>query len=299
MKKNTLVLFGMLLASLSYSQKIQLKKNVVLKDEIPIGKLEGKATMFNGTNVIIQSSDGTPLIVVKDPLVKFGSAFHEPMRYYLIDFIPYHKTVAFIPADKRFFTSEKKLVEYLFTTIGKDFFNSDGINESMIDSFIAEKDEAKKINDDTLHIARLVKVSKEKLQEPLIPRPANTSVGIRSVGKSVINKIWAETSQTFDIEQGGVIIGTITKYYKGDPSAVSGTIEQSKSVHYIVKRRVNPFTLDGETITYVDLTSVKSSTSGPDVYTDCSTVGLSSFKTSDIYHAELEIVSWLSSKGCL
>ncbi|HTJ50734.1 MAG TPA: hypothetical protein VL443_14830 [Cyclobacteriaceae bacterium] len=297
MKRNIILLALVLITSFSYSQKIQLKKGLLSKDDVPLGKLEGEATLLKGTNISIQSMEGLPLIIIKDPLVTFGSPYHEPIRYYSIKFIPLDKTVSFIPDQKKFFTSEKKLVEYLFENIGKDFLSASGLNAELVDQFITRRDQSQKIAKDTLHISNLIKASQEKIMEPLVDRPENGDVELVSLEKETINATWRETLETFNILKGKVLIGRVTKFYKGDPSLNNGsTTPQSKDVVYVVMRKINSFMLDGEKIEFINLVKVKSSVNGPDVYSYCERKDL---KITDIYSAEYQIVSQLVTKMCL
>lgn len=295
MKKLILVLTLTFSVTLGFSQKIQLKKGILSKDDVQLGKLEGEATLLNGTNVSITSMDGSPLVKIKDPLVKFGSVYHEPIRYYSVEFPSIGKTVSFIPDQKKFFTSEKKLVEYLFENIGKEFLGKDGVNAELVNQFIASKDQTQAIAKDTTHISNLIKISKEKIKEPLITRQADGAVRLVSKEKITISTMWQETLETFNIVKGNVIVGQLTKNYKGDPS-VPSTSPSSKSVTYVVNRKVNSFTLDGETVDFISLAKVKSAVTGPDIYTYCES---KSIKISDIYSAEQEIVDYLIEKGCL
>ncbi len=297
MKKSIVLLALVFTTVLSYSQKIQLKKGLLSKDDVPIGKLEGEATLLKGTNISIQSMEGTPLISIKDPLVKFGSAYHEPIRYYSIQFIPLGKTISFIPDQNKFFTSEKKLVEYLFENIGKDFLGKEGLNAELVDRFITSKDQSKKISLDTLYIANFIKASQEKIAEPLINRPGEGSVRLVSLKKETTSTTWQETLETFDVLQENVIIGRVTKLYKGDPSVPSSSsIQSSKAVEYVVMRKTNPFMVDDRKIEFINLAKVKSSVNGPDVYTYCEQKNI---EVSDIYSAEYQIVMQLVTKRCL
>lgn len=296
MKKSIFLLAILFTAVFSYSQKIQLKKGLLLKDNEAIGKLEGEATLLKGTNISIESVKGAPLISIKDPLVKFGSPYHEPIRYYSIQFIPLAKTISFIPDEKKFFTSEKKIIEYLFENIGKDFLGKDGLNADLVDRFIASKDQSNKLCSDTLYIANFIKASKQKISEPLINRP-DGGVRLVSLKKETTNTIWQETFETFDILQENVIIGRVTKLYKGDPSVPSSSsIQSSKAVEYVVMRKINPFMLDDRKTEFINLAKVKSSVNGPDVYTYCEQKNI---EVSDIYSAEHQIVMQLVTKKCL
>ncbi|HEY8934500.1 MAG TPA: hypothetical protein VIM65_04740 [Cyclobacteriaceae bacterium] len=306
MKKSTLLLILLFTVFLSYSQKIQLKKGLLSKDNVPFGKLEGEATLLNGTNISIKSMEDAPLINIHEPRVTFGSPFYEPIRFYSIKFVPLQKTVAFIP--EKFFMSEKKLVEYLFENIGNNFLGNEGLNAEVIDKFIASKDQSGKIAKDTVHISNLVKADLEKTNEPLIDRPEKDRVELSSLKKETTNAIWYETLQTFNIVKGNVVIGKLIKRYKGDPSiSSSSTTPQSKEVEYVVKRRVKPFMLDGEEIEYVNLAKVKSSLSKPEINMYCerkySKTSSGAYSTdleiSDVYNAEYQIVTQLIERGCL
>lgn len=295
MKKTTLLITLLLTAGLAYSQKIQLKKGILSKDDVQIGKVEGEATLLKGTDVSIKAADGSPLVIVKDPLVTFGSFYHEPIRYYAIEFVPLGKKVSLIPDQKKFFTSEKKLVEYLFENIGSDFLGKDGLNAATIDKFIATKDQSQAIAKDTTHIGNLIRISKTKITEPIISRPENGNLMLTAGTKETISTMWQETFQSFDVVKGGVVIGRITKRYKGDPS-VPSTSPSSKSVEYIVTRKVPTFTLDDQKVDYINLARIKSSVSGPDIATFCESKYL---KIADVFSAETEIATWLVEKGCL
>jgi hypothetical protein len=296
MKKSILLLVLAFTIATAYTQKIQLKKGVLSKDDVQIGKVEGEATLLKGTDVAIKSVDGaTTLVSIKDPLVTFGSPYHEPIRYYAIEFVTLGKKAAFIPDQKKFFTSEKKLVEYLFERIGADFLGKDGLNAATIDQFIASKDQSKAIASDTTHIGNLIRVSKVKITEPIINRPADGGVRINSLSKETISTTWQETFETFDVLKGNVVIGQITKRYKGDPS-VPSTSPSSQSVEYIVKRKVPSFMLDDKKIDFISLAKIKSTVSGPDIMTYCESKYL---KIGNVFAAEAEIADWLVSKGCL
>jgi hypothetical protein len=298
MKKTILITALMLATLLCHSQMIQLKKGILSKDDVALGKLEGKATLLNGTDISIQSMDGSQLVHIKDPNIKFGYPFQEPVHFYTVEFTPINKRVCLFPETKnRFFTSEKKLVDFMFDKIG-DFVNQNGLDEQVIDKFISERDQCKKINEDTIRNGKILRAGVEKLKDPLLRRPGSESLKIKAFGKETIDVVWSITYQVFEVSQGGVVIGRMSKKYTGDPSIMKSGSQQSRDVHYIVQRKVEPFTVDGASIDYIDLASIKSSTTGPDVYTRCN-VGLQGFKPSDIYTAEYEIASWLISKGCL
>lgn len=300
MKYTKTILFTIFITGFCYAQKIQIKKGILLKDDVPVGKLEGKATLLNGTYVSISSNEDVPLMIIKDPLIVYGSPFHAPLRYYSINFVPLRKKVAIIPSDKKFFTSEKKLMEYLYESIGNDFLTKDGLNEKEIDRFMASsKDQTKFIQEDSTRIMDLIKISKEKLQSPLVPRPVGAGYRLDSYDKQTIDKNWAETYQELDIIQGDVVIGKITKRYKGDPSVAVGSVPSSRWVHYIVTRKVVPFTHEGKSISFVNMASVKGDTQYPDIYVDCDKAWSKDVKFADIFAAEHELISWLITKGCL
>jgi len=299
MIKRILVISALLITGLCHAQNVTFKKNVILKNDEPVGKFEGKATLLKGTDVSVVSMEGAPLVLIKDPLVRFGSPFYEPLRYYSVTFVPLNKTVAFIPADKKFFASERKLIEYLYYIIGNNFLTKDGLSTEVIDRFTASnRDQTKVIEQDTLQIKELVKISKDKLKEPVASKGA--SFKLFAYSKREVNQMWAETIQEFDIIQNEVVIGKISKVHRGDPSvAKESSLPPSQSIRYIVSRKVSPFDLNGKTISYVNVALLSGSAQFPNQYTECENAGLTGFKFSDIYSAEHEMVAWLLSKGCL
>jgi len=299
MRKISLVVVMTLMAVVCSAQKIQLKKGIISNEDEPIGKLVGKATLLGGTDITLQSLDGASLVKIKDPYVGF-QGIYPGIRYYSIQFVPLNKTMSLIPANKVFFTSEKKLVEYLFESIGKNFLNKDGLNAEVVNQGIASNDQSAAIARDTTYTNSLLKMSWDKFKEPVVSRAVSARVRLVSIKKETINNGYSRsTLETFDIVQGDVIIGKIIKLYEGDPSVSNGSATASKSVEYTVMRKVSPFVLDGKEIEFANMTVVKSRLSTPDIETMCERAAYRDLKPSDIFSAEYEIVNWLISRGCL
>src|SRR5688572_6552056 len=115
MKRPILLLVSLaLITNLGYSQKIQLKKGIITRDGEPVAKLEGNATLLKGTDIKIQTVEGTTLIDITSPRKTFF--LYDPIMYYHFQFVPLdNKAVSFIP--EKFLYSEKNLVEFLFENI--------------------------------------------------------------------------------------------------------------------------------------------------------------------------------------
>jgi hypothetical protein len=292
-----LLLLSLLALTFNFSsaQKIQLKKGIISRDGEPIGKMDGKASLLKGTSVSIQSLEGTDLMNITSPIKTFP--LYESIMYYHIRFATPNKTISFIP--EKFLYSEKNLVEFLFESIGTDFLTKEGLNADMVDKFIADKDQSQAIAHDTTYYSNLVKISKEKLKEPVVSRPLDSKVRLYSTEKKTIEAYGQKTLETFDIFQGNVLIGKLTKFYKGDPTLHVNATPPPKEVEYTVLRKISAFSLDEKTIEFVNMAKVKSSISTPDIYSHCDGTWAKDLQASDIYSAESAIVNWLISKGCL
>jgi hypothetical protein len=96
-----------------------------------------------------------------------------------------------------------------------------------------------------------------------------------------------------------VLIGKLSKYYRGDPSVSGSFAGQSPSVEYTVMRSVTPFMFHDKQFEFIKLAKVSSSLSTPNIYAQCERAWSKDLKTSNIFSAEYDIVSWLISKGCL
>jgi hypothetical protein len=295
MKRLLLLLSLTLTLNFSHAQKIQLKKGVITRDSEPIGKLEGEAGWLKGTDVSIHGNDGTALLNITSHIKSFS--LYEPISYYSFQFPTLNKTVAFVP--EKFYSSERNLVEFLFENIGKDFLTKDGLNADLVYMFATGKDQSETIAQDTTYYSNLVRISKEKFEEPLIKRDLNNRVQLQSLEKKTINQRKQETLETYDIIQGGVVIGKLSKHFKGDPALYVNGIAESKEVVYTIQRRVTPFTLNDKTIEFVNMAKVKGSIGDPSISTHCDKAGVKDFKPADIFYAETVVANWFIYKGCL
>jgi hypothetical protein len=297
MKKITLLTASLLITTLCFSQRLQLKKGILSEDGQPVAKLEGKATLFK-TNVTIKSLSDTPLLSVERIIKTFGSPFHEGINYYEIRFIPTGKVASLLMTGENSYTSEKNLAQYIFDTIGHNFFSNDQINQEIVDAFF-KGDQSEQIRTDTLMTRNLITLSKEKLTEPLIPRDGNTYLRLNSLKKETISTAKAESLETFDIYQGNVVIGRVLKRIKGDKSIPGAATYTINSAEYVVMRRVSPFVYRDKNEEFVNMALVKGDGEYPDIYVECEKAWAKDVKLPDIYTAEYQITSWLISKGCL
>ena len=295
MKKITLLftVFFLLTVILAIAQKIQVKKGIVSKDDEPVAKLEGEATFAKGLDITLKSMTDEPLLHIKNVLINYHNVFYGTIQYYAIDFLPLNQSAGLVVEYTH--SSEKKLIEYLYATIGLDFLNKDGLNKDQINKFLASKDESKKIHADTTRTFAIRNYERERLKNPVKVRNFTVAISLRSTGPRLTT---SRSMETFDIYQDNKMIGKITKTISSSAVAPGGTPTQSAG--YIVTRKVEPFSVDGETFEFANLARVIAEPDFPiNISAYCERTWAKDLKLSNILAGEQQIVLWLIEKGCL
>lgn len=291
-KMKTLSLILFLIPTLLHAQKIQVKKDVVIRDGEPIAKVEGK-TSFTKTDMTIKSLREEPLVQVQSVWVKFGYPFHPIWTYYTIKFVKADKSVSII-ADMR--SSERKLIEFLYEKIGNDFLTKEGLNESAVSSFVASADQSEKIHNDSIRTIGIVKHTTEKLKEPVPDRNRQARLNLILVDAKDVRDGKVISREVFDAFQDDKLVARVVKNQK------SGMQIGTRIYEYIVMRSVSPFTVGNETFSFADMALIEAN-SDPEYKPEIHVQGCDRTWALDVKFkpasGEYSIVSWLIEKGCL
>lgn len=288
-----LIIFLSLISILSHAQKIQIKKGLITNDGEPLGKLEGEATFANGTDITIKSMGDEPLVHIKCVIINYHNVFYKSIQFYSIDFIPLNQSAA-LTMDYPF-SSEKRLIEYLYATIGPIFLSKEGLNKNQVENFLASKDESAKIHADTTHNFAMRNNEREALKKSIESRDINGMLLMRLVDSRASG---SSTQETAEIYQGNLLIGKIVKTITSSAVASGGSPVRSAS--YVVMRRVEAFSVDGEKFEFAHLAAVNADPNFPlDIKAYCERTWAKDLKLSDILAGERQIILWLIEKGCL
>jgi hypothetical protein len=283
----------MLITSWCIGQKIQIKKDVLLKDGEPIALLEGKAGTGNATMLVIKSLQGQPLMRVRSRYVNYKNNFYKGFIYHALEFLSLDKSAAILT--EYTYSSERKLIEYLYTTIGADFLGKDGLQAQPVTRFVDEQDQSKKIHADTTRIMNILKLERERLDIPPAARNAQLPFVLRSLGLRTSGNL---TAETFEIYQDNLLLGKVTKFISSQTPTPGATTIRSAS--YEFQRKIQQFEVEGELFDYGNLGSIEANPNYPlSVKMYCGRASLGDIKLTDILNGEHEIVAWLIERTCL
>ena len=278
------------------AQKIQVKKGIVSKGDVAIAKLEGEATFLKGTDITLKSMTDEPLLHVKSIILNYHSVFYESMNFYSFEFLSMKKA-GVITFDYTF-SSERKLIEYLYETIGNDFLNKSGLNEEQVNSFLATKSEGAKIHADTTRTYAMINNERERLKRPVESRKFDAVVTLQSEGVK-FNSSGNVSLEMFNVYYDNMLIGKISKSIKTGFTAPGATSPGEKTSLYVAERKVEPFVVDGERFEFANMARFSFTPNfPPSISAYCERAWAKDIKIPDILSAEKQIATWLLDKGC-
>lgn|GEM_PF-3800007 len=283
----------LLISGLSFGQKIQVKRGIITNNGEAIGKLQGEATFANGTDITIKSMNEELLLHVKSILVNYHNIFYKSLQFYSIDFLPLNLSASLIIDYP--FSSERRLIEYLYTIIGSSFLRKDGLDKNQVEKFLASKDESAKINADTTRTFAIRNHEREALRRQAERRDLNGMITLKLVNSIASG---SSTQQTSEIYQGSLLIGTITKTITN--SAVTPSGPPVMSANYVIKRKVDRFAVDAMDFEFAHLAAINANPNYPlDITVYCERTWAKDLKLPDILAGERQIILWLIEKNCL
>jgi ribosomal protein L17 len=168
-----------------YSQKIQIKDGQIMKDKVPVAKLEGETKLLSGTNLKIKTLTDEPMVTIRTRTVDYHSHFQPATEFLEFHFVPANIKVSRLDVISH--TSEKKIVGYLFDEIGKDFLTQKGVDTILIKSFARKNDEASKIKEDTLKRLELISFYQNAIKEPGPTRNREASITFHDFSRTLLS----------------------------------------------------------------------------------------------------------------
>lgn len=202
-------------ATLSYGQDYDLKKDVILFDNVPYAKYSGKIGMLKGTNVMVSSLNGDSLIAIKQWKYPSGNPMFSYLDGYEIRFVGSGKKV--IRSCEMTLTKEQ-LVNFIFNGrnyAGKweDTFTQKLIVNNSVDpaaeaAFLEKFDNAKAIA-----LGNEYEQKEREILVDLLPiqRDKTMPLQIKSIGEST--SPMGIVTESYEVYQGQ-FLGKIIKEHK-------------------------------------------------------------------------------------
>jgi hypothetical protein len=222
------------------AQKIKVKDGVVLLDETPLVKIEGKVGMVKQADFTYTTLDGKPILKLKEGCFEYFIPVFETFYYYNIEFPLLNKKVTTLINFR--YISEKKITEWLFVKITPPLLKNNALDSAAVNAFISKSDNSQKIQQDTTFYNLYEAANCESLKNTKnISRNITKPVHFIPVGggKTVMRK----TTYTFDIDQGETIIGRLEKIYESDPGL-------GQVIHFCFYKKTIPFKVGDQTYNY-------------------------------------------------
>lgn len=281
---STLLLF---LVITVYAQEYQEKKDVILKDKVPYGKISGKVGMTTAKqNVAILSLNNDSLIMIKG----FSFPSNHPKLKYLgsfeFRFIASGRKIIVQTPNSLFLVSKNQLLDYHFKPFKGDLIVNNAIDPT------AEEEYTKLFDITPLIESAKAFQENEKVAVKNLT-PLNVLAGkpflFKSTGKTSDTK---STTETFSVSQEGRSYDVTVK------KIISPTINFGTTYEYFVNRPVQePLILGSEQhnqalIAYVSVTGFQTvfvTVEGKE----------RSIKLTNLVSSEGEIIQWLVNEKLL
>jgi hypothetical protein len=238
MKKLTWVTALIFVSVIINAQKIKVKDGVVLLDETPIVKIEGKVGMVKQAEFTYTSLDGKPVLKLKEGCFEYPMPILDPFYYYEIEFSSLNKKMTTLINAR--YISEKKLTEWLFVKITPPLLKNNTLDSVAVSAFISKNDNSLKIQKDTTFYNLYEAANREALLSTKIARNTTKPPYFVEGGRKTIMR---KTYNSYEIRQGGVTIGKLEKVYESDPGL-------GQVIHFCFYKKVAPFKVGDETYEY-------------------------------------------------
>jgi hypothetical protein len=240
MRRSAIILMMILLAAhAGRGQNVKVKKDAIYLDNNQVATYEGKSSAFKGVDLQIKNNEGQHLFDLKHVWFKNDNPTIAEMRWQQVTMVTTGQAVRFT-MEKPIF-SDKKIFEILLEKTGKEIFN--GELESALGN-----DQSEQIVKDSTEIANEQVRIAEILTNSKVARNAEDEIRMKSIKVNAVRQPaewdWTvyQLVQRFDIYQGEVLLGWITK--EKDVSK-----ETSTKVKYSVYQKLeSPTEFKGKTI---------------------------------------------------
>jgi hypothetical protein len=275
MKKSILLSVCILIAVVLNAQKLTVKSGKILKDNIPVGKVEGEVGMIKSANLKFYGTDNNLIMSLEEKSFSLNNPLYSDYYYYIIKFEDsgkemMYKISAHCPGEK---CIVKKLAdEAEFDFNGKAIPNQDEI--------IGKYDYTNAFITDT---------TEKRNQEALISQWLTENEILRDKSKDIVlmpqkTETFAYTTKTwYQVAQDNVVIGTALKEYTSSPSV--------STIYWISEKFYSPKGTNGdinETFAAKATTSLNSLSVFTFAYKKWHTVNV-----KDVNYAEKELIKYL------
>jgi hypothetical protein len=238
----------LLFSTTSYCQKIQIKDGQILKDKIPVAKIEGETKLLQGANLMVKTLSDKPLFTVMTKTVNYHSYFQPSSEFLEFHFL--QPNVKVNQLDLISHTSEKKIIGYLFDEMGKDFLTPEGMDETLVKSFAEKKDESSKIKEDTLKISEMTSFYHNGIKQTNLTRNRQAPITFKDFPREKLNwdgyiamkKSFYSDWSYQGIYQDNLLVGVLIKEMVKDvPNAPSYSAAQ-----YFILKKINAAEVQGK-----------------------------------------------------
>jgi hypothetical protein len=136
-----LVLAALAFTMNAYSQKFDLKKDVIIKDKVPYAKLSGEAGFLKPAHLTILSLNGDSLVRIKAWTYPNANPRGKILNGFKIDFIKSGKSLI----RPSLFSTKNKIIDFFFAGFSPDLIVNNAVNPTAEDAYISQFDKSNEV----------------------------------------------------------------------------------------------------------------------------------------------------------